>query len=339
MHAAIESHDQQIEVAVVIGVEGQKLTGSMAGDSRRQQRAAIGKMTFLIVVQEDEPGAGCDDQVKPAVVVEVEERRGDHVGTRHVGTSVARESPGAVVVIEGARIQVEEAVVVVVCRGHDRRPRERGERVEAARFEPAIDGHAVPPRARDGKIDPPVIVEITERGAGCAGPVQSDSRGHLAECAVAVVAIEPIRRRRANEEIEVAVVIEIGEHRRGRLGNVDGVGLPEGVVAIVVKQRAPFEVVEMTVVVVVARGGVHRRRLHGRGRIGETQRVQHRLWVVLQQGEPRIEGQDRVPRGCAGRGAQLRHAGLIHRRRFEKCRRARERDARIFGPVCLHARH
>ena len=55
MHAAIESHDRQIEVAVVIGVERQKLTGSMAGDSRRQQRAAIGKMTFLIVVQEDEP--------------------------------------------------------------------------------------------------------------------------------------------------------------------------------------------------------------------------------------------------------------------------------------------
>ena len=169
--------------------------------------------------------------------------------------------------------------------------------------------------------------------------MQSDSRGHLAECAVAVVAIEAIPRRRANEEIEVAVVIEIGEHRRRRIGNVDGVGLPEGVVAIVVKQRAPFEVVEMTVVVVVARGGVHGRRLHGRGRIGETQRVQHRLWVVLQQGEPRIEGQDRVPRGGAGWGAQLRHAGLIHRRRFEKCRRARERDARIFGPVCLHARH
>jgi hypothetical protein len=116
------------------------------------------------------------------------------------------------------------------------------------------------------------------------GIVDTGRRSDLAERAVAVVAVEPIGRRRADEEIEIPVMIQIGEDRGRRIRECDGGRRLERVVALVVMERA-VEEVDMAVIVVISlsnsvyrwRGG----RRDSAGDVGEAQRVHDGLGVPL----------------------------------------------------------
>ena len=75
----------------------------------------------------------------------------------------------------------------------------------------------------------PVAVEVTEGGvAGPAdsAPPQAHRTGHFLELPVADVAVHPVPGGRCQEQVEVAVVIEVHEQRGrgGRRGAEPGSG-------------------------------------------------------------------------------------------------------------------
>ena len=183
-----------------------------------------------------------------------------------------------------------------------------------------------------------IAVKIPENRVRCSGCDRL-----LRERAVAVVAVQTPR----HEEVEVPVVIEIGEERGAARGIADCGCAGECIVALIMEESAGREDVEMAVVVVITHGSRHgagdkigaesRHAECGRhdpcrgGDLREANRVRDDAWVLLREREPGAEFEDRITRRRPRRPAQVGQARLIDRRRLEHGLGARQRG---WGRVC-----
>ena len=156
---------------------------------------------------------------------------------------------------------VDCAVVVVVAHGDGPLAMDRvGGAREAARSPPVVMEQAVGSgRARHQDVRAPIVVQIGERGVGAALHDPVGVREHR-ERAVEVVSIDAERPSAHQEEIEIAVVIEVDEQwlpRAGHFAHARGGGHILEPLAFAIVQQVAVTVsadckhVEPAVVVVV----------------------------------------------------------------------------------------
>ena len=215
-----------------------------------------------------------------------------------------------------------------------------GAHLELAFLQAAIE-HQVVLVHRD-HVGPRIGIEVAEHRSRRGSGLQV----LLAKRAIAVVAVDPVAGGRAEEEIEVAVVIEVGKEGRPSAGAVADSGRArESARAVVTEQRASRIDVEIAVIVVVAAGD--RPVAHGELRVerrwnrdfGKAQRIHDGLRISLLERQARTERQHGVSRRRARWPTQFRHPRLIDRRRFQERLGASEFYARVSRPVGLDLGH
>ena len=125
-----------------------------------------------------------------------------------------------------------------------------------------IQGNAVV--AREDEVDATVAIEVGHDGIARTPTGEAERRRRISERAVEVVAIDSALARTDEEEVEVAVVIQVREERLSRAMDVAdaclGRNVDKGAIAIVAEQvTTPFgaydEEVHPSIVVVVDERG------------------------------------------------------------------------------------
>ena len=150
---------------------------------------------------------------------------------RVTGPGVTLEVPGAVVQPETWRAaggtgddNVEEAIIVVVADGDGRAAVDgdaaRGDHVGELAIAGVVIERGVAFLAHDEDVNPAVAVEVRERRVasdrGAVAATQSHGLADFGEGAVEIVPIDEHRRSANQQQIQVAVVIDIDEQRFAR---------------------------------------------------------------------------------------------------------------------------
>ena len=237
---SVPADDDQIEVAVLVVVgHGDRAAGPQAVGGGKDRGVVLEASRGVVAEQEHAAparrrGLAHDDQIEPAVVVEVEKRGVQAGDAAQLAPELARSrvplerAVPAVVVqrglrsVEGRHEQVEEPVIVVIA------DRDRAGMADSS--EPARRRHVLevplaqvmeepdaPVRADEHQIGVAVAIEVAYGRVAAAnrraGSCEAHLRGQLAKRAVEVVAVRPVPGCRRKEEIQIAVVVEIHEQR------------------------------------------------------------------------------------------------------------------------------
>ena len=233
---SVPADDDQIEVAVLVVVgDGDRPAGAQAVGGGKDPRVVLEASRAVVAEQEDAAparrrGLAHDDQIEPAVVVEVEKRSVQTGDATQLAPELARsgvplERPVPAVVVqrglrsvEGRHEQVEEPVIVVIA---DRDGSGMANSCEAACRRHVLkvplaqitEEPDAPVRADDDQIGAAIAVEVPYTCVAAPGSCEAHLRGQLAKRAVEVVAVRPAPGCRRKEEIQIAVVVEIHEQR------------------------------------------------------------------------------------------------------------------------------